>query len=292
MNNENLDIKIFSEISDYHGKVYGLTFRQLFFGILTIAIVVPLYIYGKKQIPEELLEWIIILIASPLLVIGFVPIQEMYAEKILPFWKRHYIDFGKPLKYKTNKDVAIEKNQSSSKYIFFEDGTSRKLTKQEKQQRKIELKEIKKQKKQNKSNKKLKEKKKMEVLPTNEKATKKELRKQRKQAKQLAKAKKKFQGKLEVLPPIKNEDNTDTKANILIGTTKKGKGRKLVQKYSVDKSNEKADKNIESNQSINKETQAVNNAMKKFELYEEFKKMKPDATKEDFEVFYSMYEKE
>lgn len=279
MNNENLDITIFTEITDYHSKIYGLTVRQLFFSALTGAIVIPLYYYGRQEIPENIVEWLVIIVAIPLMTIGFIPIQEMNAEKIVPYLKRHYIDFWQPLEYKNDKDVAREKNEKSSKYMYFEDGTSRKLTKEEKKIRKQELKVINKRKKEEKKLKQAKAKKeklnkKVEVLPPNEKLSKRELRKQRKQEKQLAKAKKKFQENVEVLPLTTNKDKVKSTDNILIGTTTSGKGRRLF--HGIKPKSKQADETKE------------NHAKKKFDAYMEFKKQYPDCSKDDFEIYYSM----
>lgn len=279
MNNENLDITIFTEITDYHSKIYGLTVRQLIFSVLTGAIVIPLYYYGRQEIPENIVEWLVIIVAIPLMTMGFIPIQQMNAEKIVPYLKRHYIDFWQPLEYKNDKDVAREKNEKSSKYMYFEDGTSRKLTKEEKKIRKQELKVINKRKKEEKKLKQAKAKKeklnkKVEVLPPNEKLSKRELRKQRKQEKQLAKAKKKFQENVEVLPPTTNRDKAKSTDNILIGTTTSGKGRKLF--HGIKPKSKQTDKTKE------------NHAKKKFDAYMEFKKQYPDCSKDDFEIYYSM----
>ena len=202
--------------------------------------------------------------------------------------------------------MAREKNEKSSKYMYFEDGTSRKLTKEEKKIRKQELKVINKRKKEEKKLKQAKAKKeklnkKVEVLPPNEKLSKRELRKQRKQEKQLAKAKKKFQENVEVLPPTTNKDKVKSTDTILIGTTTSGKGRKLF--HGIKPKSKEADKTKEINtdktvMEENKEqtvTETVkqnetkeNHAKKKFDAYMEFKKQYPDCSKDDFEIYYSM----
>lgn len=306
MNNENLDITIFTEITDYHSKIYGLTVRQLIFSALTGAIVIPLYYYGRQEIPENIVEWLVIIVAIPLMTMGFIPIQQMNAEKIVPYLKRHYIDFWQPLEYKNDKDVAREKNEKSSKYMYFEDGTSRKLTKEEKKIRKQELKVINKRKKEEKKLKQAKAKKeklnkKVEVLPPNEKLSKRELRKQRKQEKQLAKAKKKFQENVEVLPPTTNRDKAKSTDNILIGTTTSGKGRKLfhsikpkskqtdkTKEINTDKTVMKKNKEQTVTETVKQNETKENHAKKKFDAYMEFKKQYPDCSKDDFEIYYSM----
>lgn len=190
--------------------------------------------------------------------------------------------------------------------MYFEDGTSRKLTKEEKKIRKQELKVINKRKKEEKKLKQAKAKKeklnkKVEVLPPNEKLSKRELRKQRKQEKQLAKAKKKFQENVEVLPPTTNRDKAKSTDNILIGTTTSGKGRKLfhgikpkskqtdkTKEINTDKTVMKKNKEQTVTETVKQNETKENHAKKKFDAYMEFKKQYPDCSKDDFEIYYSM----
>lgn len=39
----------------------------------------------------------------------------MTADRLLPFLKRHYLDFGKPLEYKTEKELLAEKEAKKNK---------------------------------------------------------------------------------------------------------------------------------------------------------------------------------
>lgn len=104
---DELEITVFDEIKDYKEKIYFLNFRQWIFAILIVGLVVPTYLLLKDRIGEEITSYIIITIAGVLGFIGFVKIHELPAEKILPFWFRHYFLFAKPIHYMT--DAEFEK---------------------------------------------------------------------------------------------------------------------------------------------------------------------------------------
>jgi len=71
------------EIREYKEKlVAGLTARQLITTILALGICVPLYIYGRRVINEELISWLVIFIAFPLGAIGFFKYNGMTAEQL------------------------------------------------------------------------------------------------------------------------------------------------------------------------------------------------------------------
>lgn len=63
--------------------MFGLTARQLICTVLALAICVPLYYFGKKYggMTDDTLSWIVILIALPLLAIGFIKVQGLPMEK-------------------------------------------------------------------------------------------------------------------------------------------------------------------------------------------------------------------
>lgn len=164
---DRIEPRIHDEIKDYKEKFYNFTIRQWLFGILIVITVVPIYLFLSPILGSDLTGWIVILVALPIGFFGFIPIQGLNAEKIIFFWKRNYINFAKPLVYKTEAEIQLEKNNKKMKPT---------LTKQEK----IEI------------QKRLKE----------DKQKQKELRKERQKQRDLARAKKKFG----VNPP-KSEDS-------------------------------------------------------------------------------------
>ena len=137
---ENIEITVFDEIKDYKEKIYFFNFRQWVFAILIAILVIPTYILLKDKIGEDLTSYIVIAIAGVLGFVGFVKIHELPAEKILPFWFRHYFLFAKPIHYITDEEYKLqhEKNKKGTKVV------------KDKSLSKSEIKELKKKQKQEK----------------------------------------------------------------------------------------------------------------------------------------------
>ena len=117
---DNIEITVFDEIKDYKEKIYFFNFRQWIFAILIIIAVVPTYLILKEKIGEEATSYIVIAIAGVLGFIGFVKIHELPAEKIMPFWFRHYLLFAKPIHYMTDSEYELQhqkKNKHKTKSI-------------------------------------------------------------------------------------------------------------------------------------------------------------------------------
>ena len=79
-----IEIKIPKEITDYKEKfLFGLTVRQLVSVVVALAICVPLFIFGKDYLGEDMVGWIIILVAIPVFAFGFFRYDGMPFEKFL-----------------------------------------------------------------------------------------------------------------------------------------------------------------------------------------------------------------
>ena len=79
-----IEIKIPKEITDYKEKfLFGLTVRKLVSAVVALAICVPLFIFGKDYLGEDMVGWIIILVAIPVFAFGFFRYDGMPFEKFL-----------------------------------------------------------------------------------------------------------------------------------------------------------------------------------------------------------------
>lgn len=114
---DRIEPRIHDEIKDYKEKFYNFTLRQWIFGILIVITTVPLYLVLSPKIGSDLTGWLVILVAIPIGFVGFIPIQGLNAEKIIFFWKRNYINFSKPLEYKTAEEMILEKNKSKKNKV-------------------------------------------------------------------------------------------------------------------------------------------------------------------------------
>lgn len=139
---DNIEIVVFDEINDYKEKIYFFNFRQWLFAILIIALVVPTYILLKDKIGNEITSYIVIAIAGILGFLGFVKIHELPAEKILPFWFRHYFLFAKPIHYISDADFKLQHQKKSKRVSKSKVENTKKAN--------LEIKELKKKQKQEK----------------------------------------------------------------------------------------------------------------------------------------------
>ena len=95
-------VRIPEEIRKYKEKIaFGLTARQLICTIATLFICVPLYWFGRSYIPEDILAWLIIIIAIPLEAVGFVKVNGMPMEKFFVAALKFEILYPRKRKFKT-----------------------------------------------------------------------------------------------------------------------------------------------------------------------------------------------
>ena len=129
---DRIEPRIHDEIKDYKEKFYNFTLRQWLFGILVVITTVPTYIFLSPIIGSNLTGWLVIFIALPIGFFGFVPIQGLNAERIIFYWKRNYIDFAKPLLYKTKEEQELEKDKKKSKHKIKKSAVNKKELKAQK----------------------------------------------------------------------------------------------------------------------------------------------------------------
>lgn len=141
---DNIEITVFDEIKDYKEKIYFFNFRQWIFAILIIITVVPTYLILKEKIGEEVTSYIVIAIAGVLGFIGFVKIHELPAEKIMPFWVRHYFFFAKPIHYMSDSEYELQhqkksKHKEKSKKIDSSKTTKKEIKEMKKKQKQAKM---------------------------------------------------------------------------------------------------------------------------------------------------------
>lgn len=110
-------VRIPEEIRKYKEKILiGLTARQLIAVILTALICVPLYWFGMDYIPEDTLSWLIILIAVPLLAIGFLSFNGMPMEKFFVAWVKFEV-YPRKRMFRTDNAFREWQNQAYAEEI-------------------------------------------------------------------------------------------------------------------------------------------------------------------------------
>lgn len=189
---EHLEVVIFDEIDDYSEKIKGLTFRQWVFVAIALLVVIPTYLLIPKFTPltKDLVSYIVIIEAAVIGFLGFVKIQNLNAEQIMPFWYRHFIVYKKPIEYMADeqwekshdkKNKRSTKSKKNEKIVISAKGTGK---------RKAVTDEISRQpQEENKPTAIVEKPLEIENTP---KLTKKQLKQQRKQEKMLKKAQAKF----------------------------------------------------------------------------------------------------
>ncbi|WP_455938155.1 PrgI family protein [Gemella morbillorum] len=116
-----IDIRVPNEIRNYKEKIYaGLNLRQLICLIVAIVINVPIYWYGRKLLGDDLVGWIILINAIPIMAIGFVNYNGMNFEQLVLAVLKFEVISPQKRKYKSNNfyeimDKEFEKMDSNNK---------------------------------------------------------------------------------------------------------------------------------------------------------------------------------
>lgn len=100
------------EIRDFKEKiVFGLTARQLIATIFTLAICVPVYIWGRPYLGDDIASWICIFVGFPTIGIGFFKYNGMTFEQFLGAFIKQNILYPQKRKFKVeNFFETLEKS--------------------------------------------------------------------------------------------------------------------------------------------------------------------------------------
>lgn len=109
-----IEIKIPADIQAYKSKLlFGLSTRQAISVAASIAVCVPIGVYGKNYISEDTLPWIIIAVAAPIIAWGFFYYKDMFFDDFVKFFisynflaqKRAYEDTEQNIFYRLNEEI-------------------------------------------------------------------------------------------------------------------------------------------------------------------------------------------
>ena len=105
-------VRIPKEIKEYKEKlVFGLNVRQLISVVIALTICIPLYIFGRKIIGDELASWLVIFIALPCGGIGFIKYNGMVFEQLMLVILKHSVLFPMKRYFKINNFFEDLQNQ-------------------------------------------------------------------------------------------------------------------------------------------------------------------------------------
>lgn len=112
---EDIEIQVFDEFTNYKEKFGLFTVRQWIFVVIIGVVVAPTYIFLPKYLGKDIVSYIILIEAGVIGSIGFFPVHDLPAEKIIPYWIRQYWNFSKPIKYMTMQEYKELKEQKKNK---------------------------------------------------------------------------------------------------------------------------------------------------------------------------------
>lgn len=96
----------------------GLTARQLIASVIAMGVCVPLYLWGQKYINEEIVSWLIILVATPCAGFGFFKFNGLPFEKFITVIFKHVFLYPTKRKFKISncfrewQDITIAADEA------------------------------------------------------------------------------------------------------------------------------------------------------------------------------------
>lgn len=120
-----IEIKIPKEIRDYKEVIFaGLNLRQIISLSVAFAINVPLYIFTKPYIGDEIASWLVMIIGVPVFLVGFIKFDGMPFEKyflimlrfnfLVPRRRRYKIDNIYTILYQGQRKMGEESIRSKN----------------------------------------------------------------------------------------------------------------------------------------------------------------------------------
>lgn len=103
-----IEIKIPKEIREYKEVIFaGLNLRQIISLSVAFAVNVPLYIYTKPHIGDDMASWLVMLIGIPVFLIGFIKFDGMPFEKYFKIMLRFNFLVPRKRKYKVENIYTV-----------------------------------------------------------------------------------------------------------------------------------------------------------------------------------------
>jgi len=103
-----IEIKMNTEIRDYKEIIFaGLNLRQIISLVVAFAVNVPLYIYTKPHIGDDLASWLVMVTGVPVFLIGFIKFDGMPFEKYFIIMLRFNFLVPRKRKYKIENIYTI-----------------------------------------------------------------------------------------------------------------------------------------------------------------------------------------
>ncbi len=107
-----IEVKIPADIQAYKSKlIFGLTTRQVISIGCSLVTCVPIGVYGKEYIPEDILPWIVILVAAPIIAWGFFYYKDMHFEEFMKFFLSHNLNPQKRVYEDTEHNIFHHINE-------------------------------------------------------------------------------------------------------------------------------------------------------------------------------------
>jgi hypothetical protein len=114
-----IEVRIPKEIRTYKEKLFfGLNIRQTVCSVLAIAINVPLYIYLRPYIGEDMAGWLIMFTAGPLFLVGYFNYNGMPFEQFLVCILKFQFLTPRKRKYKTENIYGLLMEAHEKKVNF------------------------------------------------------------------------------------------------------------------------------------------------------------------------------